>query len=117
VFLAPFWYVNLESEVGEPSSLTMLKLGTKLQTPFTTREPIECLSKVLDGTPVTCGLGIGRGLNVVFKVYFCITIMSLVLSFKIWKLNNSVLTSFCTTSRIWSWHSISWSVENCVFLM
>jgi len=69
----------------------------------------------VDGTPVKCGLGIGRGLNVVFKVSFSITIMSLVLSFKIWKLNNGVLTSFCTTSRIWSWHSISWSVENCVF--
>jgi hypothetical protein len=41
--------------------------------------------------------------------------MSLVLNFKFWKLNNGVFTSFCTTSRIWSWHSISWSVENCVF--
>jgi hypothetical protein len=38
-----------------------------------------------------------------------------VLSFKSWKLNNSVFTSFCTTSCIWSWHSISWSVEICVF--
>jgi hypothetical protein len=39
----------------------------------------------------------------------------LVLSFKSWKLNNGVLTSFCAISRIWSWHSISWLVENCVF--
>jgi hypothetical protein len=39
----------------------------------------------------------------------------LVLSFKSWKLNNGVLTSFCATPCIWSWHSISWSVENCVF--
>jgi hypothetical protein len=39
----------------------------------------------------------------------------MVLNFKSWKLNNGVLTSFCATSRIWNWHSISWSVENCVF--
>jgi hypothetical protein len=39
----------------------------------------------------------------------------LVLSFKSWKLNNGVFTSFCATSCIWSWHSISWSVENYVF--
>jgi hypothetical protein len=38
-----------------------------------------------------------------------------VFSFKSWKLNNGVFTSFCATSRIWSWHSISWSTENCVF--
>jgi hypothetical protein len=36
-------------------------------------------------------------------------------SFKSWKQNNGVLTNFWTTSCIWSWHSISWSVENCVF--
>jgi hypothetical protein len=41
-----------------------------------------------------------------------------VFSFKSWKLNNSVLISFCATSCIWSWHSISWLVEKlCVFLM
>jgi hypothetical protein len=39
----------------------------------------------------------------------------LVLNFKSWKLNNSVFKSFCATSRIWSWHSISWLVENYVF--
>jgi hypothetical protein len=115
VFLAPFWYVNVESEVGQPSSLAMLELVTRLWTPFVTREPIECLSKVLDGTPVACGLGINRGPYVVFRVFFSTTIMSLVLSFKSWKLNNGVFTSFCATSRIWSWHSISWLVENCVF--
>jgi hypothetical protein len=41
--------------------------------------------------------------------------MSLMLSFKSWKLNNGVLTSFWTISRIWNWHSTSWWVENCVF--
>jgi hypothetical protein len=50
--------------------------------PFTTREPIECLSKVLDGTHVACGSGIGRGFDVVFSISFSITIMCLVLSFK-----------------------------------
>jgi hypothetical protein len=39
----------------------------------------------------------------------------LVLNFKSWKLNNGVFTSFCAISRIWSWHSIRWSMENCVF--
>jgi hypothetical protein len=39
----------------------------------------------------------------------------LVLSFKSWKLNNGVLISFCAISCIWSWHSISWSMEQCVF--
>jgi hypothetical protein len=107
MFLAPFWYANVESEVEKPTSLTMLELVTKLWTPSATCEPIECLSKVLDGTPITCGLGIGRRLDVVFKVSFITTIMSLVFSFKSWKLNNGVLTSFYTTSRIWSWHSIS----------
>jgi hypothetical protein len=115
VFLAPFWYVNVESEVEKPINLTMLELVTRLWTPFATRELIECLSKVLDGTPITCGLGIGRGLDVVFKTSFSIAIMSLVLNFKSWKLNNGVFTSFCVISHIWSWHSISWLVENCVF--
>jgi hypothetical protein len=88
---------------------------TKLQTPFATCEPIECLFKVLDGTPIACGSGISTGPDVVFKLSFNIVIMSLVLSFKSWKLNNRVLTSFCYTSCIWSWHSINWSVKNCVF--
>jgi hypothetical protein len=39
----------------------------------------------------------------------------MVLSFKSWKLNNDVLISFCATSCIWSWQSISWSMKNCVF--
>jgi hypothetical protein len=72
-------------------------------------------NQVLDGGPVACGFGIGRGPNVVFRVSFSTAIMSLVLSLKSWKLNNSVLTSFWATSCIWSWHSISLSVENCVF--
>jgi len=115
VFLAPFWYVNVESEVGEPTSLAMLELMTRLWMPSTIGGPIECLSKVLDGTLITCGSEIGRGLNVVFRVSFSTIIMSLVLNFKSWKLNNGVLTSFWATSRIWSWHSINWLVENCVF--
>jgi len=88
---------------------------TRLRMPSTTREPIKCFSKVLDGTLAACGLGINRGPNVVFKVSSNIAIISLVLSFKSWKLNNSVLTSFYAASRIWSWHSISWLVENYVF--
>jgi len=115
VFLAPFWYVNVESEVGELISLTMLELVTRLRTPSTTRELIKCLSKVLDGTPIACGSRICRGPDVVFKVSFNTAIMSLVLNFKSWKQNNGVLTSFCTTSCIWNRHSISWLVENCVF--
>jgi hypothetical protein len=51
----------------------------------------------------------------VFRVSFSTAIMSLVLSYKSWKLNSGVLTSFRATSCIWSWHSISLSVENCVF--
>jgi hypothetical protein len=47
-----------------------------------TREAIECLSKVLDGTLVACGLGIGRRPNVVFKLSFSTVIIFLVLSFK-----------------------------------
>jgi hypothetical protein len=80
----------------------MLELVTISWTPSTTREPIEFLSKVLDGTPVACGLGIGIGLDVVFRVSFSIVIMSLVLNFKSWKQNNDVFISFYTTSRIWS---------------
>jgi hypothetical protein len=82
VFLTPFRYVTVESEVGEPTNLTMLKLMTKLRRPFTTGEPIECFSKVLVGTPVTCGSKISKGLDVVFRVSFSTAIMSLVLSFK-----------------------------------
>jgi hypothetical protein len=115
VFLAPFWYVNSESKVIKPTSLAMLKLMTKLQTPSTTHELIECLSKVLDGTPVACGSWISKRPNVVFRVSFNTIIMSLVLNFKSWKLNYNVLTSFCATSRIWNWHCIGWLVENCVF--
>jgi hypothetical protein len=74
--------VNVESEVGKPTSLAMLELVTRLRTLSTTHEPIECLSKVLDGTFVACGSKIGRGLDVVFKVSSRIAIMSLVLSFK-----------------------------------
>jgi hypothetical protein len=92
----------------------MLDLMTRLWTPFATREPIECPSKVLDGTFVALD-HVGRGPNVVFMVYFSIAIMSLVLNFKSWKLNNIVLTSFCAISRIWSWHSKRWSMENYVF--
>jgi hypothetical protein len=58
---------------------------TRLQTPSTTREPIECLSKVLDGTPVACGSAIDKGLDVVFRVSFNTVIMSLVFNFKSWK--------------------------------
>ncbi len=107
--------MNVESDVQEPTSLAMLKLVTRLQTPFATRELIECLSKVLDGTPVACESRIVKGPDVMFKVSFSTIIMSSVLNFKSWKLNNDVLTSFCITSHIWSWHSISSSMENCVF--
>jgi len=74
--------VNVESEVGEPISLAMLKLVTRLRMLSATHEPIECLSKVLNGTPVACGLAIGRGLDVMFRVSFSYAIMSLVLNFK-----------------------------------
>ncbi len=74
--------MNVESKAGEPTGLAMLELVTKLRTPSPTRELIECLSKVLDGTPVTCGSGIGRGPHVAFRVSFSIAIMSLVLNFK-----------------------------------
>jgi len=75
--------VNIELEVGKPISLTMLELMTKLQTPSVTIEPIERLSKVLDRTPIACGIGIGKGPNVVFRVSFSTTIMSLVFSFNL----------------------------------
>jgi hypothetical protein len=55
---------------------------TRLRKPFVIGEPIECLSKVLDRTLVACGFRIGRERDVVFRVSFSITIMSLVLSFK-----------------------------------
>jgi hypothetical protein len=118
VFLTPFWYVNVKSEAWKPISLIMLKLVIRLWMSSTTCKQIECFSKVLDGTPITCGSGIGRRLDVVFKVSSTI-IMSFVLNFKSWKLNNGVLTSFYTTSRIWSWHSIDkWIIGKlCVFLM
>jgi hypothetical protein len=74
--------VNVESEVGEPTSLAMLKLMTILQTPSTTAEPMKCFFKVLDGTHVACGSGISGGFDVVLKVSSSIAIMSLVLSFK-----------------------------------
>jgi len=74
--------VNVVSKVGEPTSLAMLELVTRLQTPSTPCEPIECLSKVLDGTFITCGSGISKRLYVMFKVSFSTAIMSLVLSFK-----------------------------------
>ncbi len=74
--------MNVQLEVGEPTSLAMLELMTKLQMPFATYELMECLSKVLDGTHVACGLGTSRGLDFVFRVSFSIAIMSLVLSFK-----------------------------------
>jgi hypothetical protein len=54
----------------------MLELMTRLRTPSATCEPIKCLSKVLDGTSVTCGSRISRGPDVVFKVSSKITIMS-----------------------------------------
>jgi len=74
--------VNVESKVGEPTSLVMLELVTRSRMPFATCEPIKCFSKVLDGTLVACGLRIGRGPDVVFRVCFSTVIMSLVLSFK-----------------------------------
>ncbi len=74
--------MNVELEVGEPTSLTMLELVTRLRMPSITREPIECLSKVLDETPMVCGSGIGRGFDVMCRVSFSIAIMSLMFSFK-----------------------------------
>jgi hypothetical protein len=60
----------------------MLELVTKLRMPSITRELIECLSKVLDGTLIACGSEIGREPDVMFRVSFSTIIMSLVLSFK-----------------------------------
>jgi len=80
VFLTPFWYVNVGSEVGKPTSLTMLELVTKLWMPSTTHELIDYRSEVLDGTPIACGLRIGKGLDVVFRVSFSTAIMSLCLT-------------------------------------
>jgi hypothetical protein len=37
----------------------MLELMTRLRTPFVTSEPTEFFFNVLDGTPITCGFGIG----------------------------------------------------------
>ncbi len=74
--------MNVESEVGKPTNLTMLELLIKLRTPSATREPIKCLSKVLDGTLVACGSGIDKRHDVVFRVFFSSIIMSLVLNFK-----------------------------------
>ncbi len=74
--------MNVKLEVGEPTSLAMLELVTKLRTPSVTRELIECLSKVLDGTLVAGGLMIGKGLDIMFRVSSSTAIMSLVLSFK-----------------------------------
>jgi hypothetical protein len=70
--------VNVESKVGDPTGLAMLELVTRLQTPSPTREPIECLSKVLDETLVAYGSRIGRGPDVVFRVSFSTAITSLV---------------------------------------
>jgi len=50
--------------------------------PIVTRELIEYLSKVLDGTPVACGSGIGRGPDVLFRISYNTVIMSMVLNFK-----------------------------------
>ncbi len=74
--------MNVELKVREPISLAMLELMTRLRMSSTTCEPIECISKVLDGTPIACGLRIGRGLDVVFRVSFSTVIMSLVFNFK-----------------------------------
>ncbi len=72
----------VESKVGELISLTMLELVTRLQMPFKTCERIKCFSKVLDGTLVARGLGIGKRPDVMSRVSFSTVIMSPVLSFK-----------------------------------
>jgi hypothetical protein len=59
--------VNVKSEIGEPTSLTMIKVMPRLRMPSTC-EPTESFSKVLDGTLVACGSGIDRGPDVVFRV-------------------------------------------------
>jgi hypothetical protein len=91
---------------------------TKLQTPSTTNEPIKCLSKVLDGTHVTCGLGIGGRPDVVFKVSFNSTTMSLVLSFKSWKLTKQCIHELlCNFTHLkLALHKLI-SGKLCVFLM
>jgi hypothetical protein len=48
--------------------------------PNITHELIKCLSKVLDGTLIPCGSRIGKGPNVMFRVSFSTTIMSLMLT-------------------------------------
>ncbi len=50
--------MNVKLEVGEPTSLAMLELMTKLRMPSAICELIECLSKVLDGNPVACYQGL-----------------------------------------------------------
>jgi hypothetical protein len=67
VFLVPFWYVNVELEVGEPISFAMLECMTKSWMPSVTCESIDYLSKVLDGTPITGGSTISRGPDVVMR--------------------------------------------------
>jgi hypothetical protein len=74
--------VNVESEVGELTSLAMLELVTRLRMPSITREPIECFSGVLYGIPIACELRISKRPDVMFRVSFSIEIMSLVLNFK-----------------------------------
>ncbi len=69
--------MNVKLVVGEPTSLAMLELMTRLRTSSITQESIECLSRMLDGTPIACGSGIGRGPDVVFRVSFSTAIMSL----------------------------------------
>jgi hypothetical protein len=39
---------------------------------FTFYKIIECLSKVLNGTPVACGSGIGRGPDVISLLNLCL---------------------------------------------
>jgi len=68
--------VNVESEVRKPTNLAMLELVTILRMPFAIGEPIKCFSKVLDGTPIACGLGIGRRSDVVFVSHTHITMCS-----------------------------------------
>ncbi len=74
VFLALFWYVNVESKVGEPINLW---------TPYVTCQPNECFSKVLDGNPIASGFEIDREPDVVFRVSFSIAIMSWCLTLKL----------------------------------
>jgi hypothetical protein len=68
-FGLPFWPATLQAlcfgREPKPRVATSMLLMTILWAPSATREPIECLSKVLDGTHVACGLGIGRGHDVV----------------------------------------------------